>query len=136
MLVKINWNPDRRQLRNFGLTMLIGLGVLGSLLAWKHHSSTPVYACGAIGVAILVISVVSRPVGLLLYRIWMGLGYGMGMVMSPIFLGLVYFVVFTPVGLLMRLVGRDPMQRRKPSGGTYWRKVHHNIESSSYERQF
>jgi O-antigen/teichoic acid export membrane protein len=53
-------------------------------------------------------------------RAWMKLGLLMGRVVSPIALGLLFFVVFTPIGWLFRLAGKDPLRLRKPEGSTYW----------------
>ena len=56
-------------------------------------------------------------------RAWMKLGELLGRVVSPIALGIIFFAVFTPVGLLMRAFGRDAMCRRyEPSQPSYWVK--------------
>ena len=58
-----------------------------------------------------------------LNRAWMRLGELLGRVVSPLVLGLVFFGVFTPVGVVMRLCGRDAMARRfAPDLKTYWLK--------------
>ncbi len=46
------------------------------------------------------------------FRVWMKIGHFLGAINSRILLGLVYAVLFTPFGLLMRLSGKDPMRRR------------------------
>lgn len=56
-----------------------------------------------------------------LNRAWMKLGEVLHHVVSPLALGLIYFAVFTPVGLVMRLAGRDALSRRfEPARPTYW----------------
>ena len=58
-----------------------------------------------------------------LNRAWMALGELLGRVVSPIVLGAIFFVVFTPVALVMRLAGRDAMNRRwAPEAPSYWVK--------------
>jgi hypothetical protein len=58
-----------------------------------------------------------------LNRAWMVLGELLGRVVSPLVLGLIFFGVFTPVGVVMRLCGRDAMARRfEPDLKTYWLK--------------
>jgi hypothetical protein len=53
----------------------------------------------------------------------MKLGELMGRVVSPVVLGVIFFAVFTPVGLLMRVFGRDAMCRRfEPARPSYWVK--------------
>jgi hypothetical protein len=54
-------------------------------------------------------------------RVWMKFGDLLHRVVSPVVLGIIYFVVFTPVGVVMRLSGRDAMNRRFDSGlQSYW----------------
>ena len=56
-----------------------------------------------------------------LNRAWMRFGALLHHVVSPVVLGLIYFGVFTPVGLVMRLAGRDAMARRfEPAKPSYW----------------
>jgi hypothetical protein len=58
-----------------------------------------------------------------LNRAWMRLGELLGRVVSPIVLGAIFFGVFTPVGWVMRLAGRDAMCRRfDPAAASYWVK--------------
>ena len=52
-------------------------------------------------------------------RAWMGLAELISKVTTPIFMGVVYFVVLMPVGLLMRLFGRNPIKHTAVSG-SYW----------------
>jgi hypothetical protein len=54
-----------------------------------------------------------------LKRLWMRIGGLMHVVMSPLFLGLFYFGGLTPIGLALRLFGKDPL-RLKRSGASYW----------------
>jgi hypothetical protein len=56
-----------------------------------------------------------------LNRIWTRLGLFLGMIVSPVVLGLMYFVVVTPIGVLMRCLGKDPLRlRRDPGTKSYW----------------
>lgn len=55
-----------------------------------------------------------------IYRGWMGFAHALSKVTTPIFLGIVYFLVITPIGLLRRLFGKNPL-RHRAQGGSYWR---------------
>jgi len=56
-----------------------------------------------------------------LNRAWMRFGALLNRIVSPVVLGLIYFAVFTPVGVVMRLAGRDAMCRRfEPAKPSYW----------------
>jgi hypothetical protein len=68
------------------------------------------------------------------YRAWMGLAHALSRVTTPIFLGLVYFVVITPIALLARLFGRQPMRHRAKEG-SYWTPMSSGGRSS-LETQF
>lgn len=52
-------------------------------------------------------------------RAWMGLAHLISKVTTPIFLGLVYFIAIMPIGLLMRLFGKNPL-RHQPEEGSLW----------------
>ena len=52
-------------------------------------------------------------------RAWMGLAHGMSKITTPIFMAVIYFLVLTPIGLGMRLLGRNPM-RHEAKQGTFW----------------
>ena len=54
-----------------------------------------------------------------LYRVWMGVAHAISKVTTPIFLGVVYFLVISPIGLAMRLLGRNPIRHRQ-TGGSHW----------------
>ncbi len=136
MLVKIDWTPDRRKLRHFGIFMLVAFVVIGALVAWRLDAPRAPWVCGAIGVVFCIAGVAVPPAGLWLYRAWMGLGWCMGTVLSPVFLAVVYFGVFTPVALALRLTGRDFLALRRGDGASFWRPIHHRTDVRSYERQF
>jgi hypothetical protein len=56
-----------------------------------------------------------------LNRAWMRFGALLNRIVSPVVLGLIFFAVFTPVALVMRLAGRDAMSRRfEPGRRSYW----------------
>ena len=84
--------------RKFGLTVGIAFGVLGGILLWrgKETLSTVLLALGGVLVlAGLVVPTLLGPVE----RAWMGLAHLISKVTTPIFMGIVYFVVMTPIGI-------------------------------------
>ena len=54
------------------------------------------------------------------HRFWMGIAAVLGFINSRILLSLLYYGLFTPVGLVRRLMGRDPMKRRGTPQSSYW----------------
>lgn len=72
-----------------------------------------------------------------LNRAWFRLGELLGRVVSPIVLGILFFVVVTPVGVIGRLFGRDPLRLRKKDAASYWvERTETTPAPESFRRQF
>ena len=102
---------DRSGLRNFGLiTGGIFAGLFGVAFPWLLEKPIPLWPWG-LAAALAAWAVVApsslRPV----YRLWMRFGLLLNRITTPIILGVVFFLIITPAGFLMRLVGKDPMAR-------------------------
>ena len=111
--------PDPSSDRLFGL-VFAGVFVIVAIYNWWYGGALwPLY----LGIALLfVASALLRPNVLSpLNRLWTRFGLLIGMMVSPIVLGLLFILVVTPVGLMMRLTGKDPLRLRRESGvGSYW----------------
>jgi uncharacterized membrane protein len=136
-LVDINWHPSRKELRVFSL-LLIGFGaIVAAVLYRRFESSTPsavalLVTC-FIGLVGLVAPVLVRPV----YVVWMGLAFPIGWTVSHVMMLAVFYLVLTPIGISMRLCGRDPMRRRMDRDAkTYWLPRSARKDLTSYFRQF
>lgn len=70
-----------------------------------------------------------------IHRAWMGLAHAISKVTTPIFMSIVYFVVLTPVGLIRRLVGSNPLSHEEKAGGSFW-FARGDSPKSDLERQF
>ncbi len=107
--------PDRRELRRFGITTGGTLGFLfGLLLPWLLSHPFPIWpwiAVGLLGGLALATPIALRP----LYGIWMRFGHLIATINTRLILGLIFYLIVTPIGLAMRLLGADPM-RRQPAG--------------------
>ncbi|MBI3271635.1 MAG: hypothetical protein HYZ53_21775 [Planctomycetes bacterium] len=150
LLAKPDWRPDARKLREFGLTMLVGLGLLGALFrfgcwpvgglrSWPLGAASPRagLALWLVGLAVGLPALTGGKAGWPGYRAVMGLSYLLGSVIGPVLLAALYYGLFTPMGLVMRLVGRDALRlRREPSADTYWRDLPPPHEPARYLRQF
>jgi hypothetical protein len=105
--------------RNFGLLLGAALMVIGLWPLWRHHDIRW-WAVGlalAFGVTAMAAPGVLSP----LKRIWMKFGWLLGRVVSPVVLGALLYLVVTPVGLLQRLFGRDPLHLKwDRDAKTYW----------------
>ncbi|MFN0085081.1 MAG: SxtJ family membrane protein [Blastocatellia bacterium] len=118
-----NQKPSKssfREEREFGLLVGAVLIGLGSWWTYRNHWRTAATAFLAIG-AVLVLFGLLFPKALALpNRAWMGLAGLMAMVTTPILLGLIFFLVIMPIGVIKRATGWDPLRRRAPSSPSYW----------------
>lgn len=111
---------DENGLRKFGLTTGAIIAVLfGLLLPWLFDHSIPIWPWVIAGVLALV--ALSAPTALRpVYRIWMKIGIALGWINSRIILGILFYVLVLPVGMVMRALGKDPMRRSlDPAAGSY-----------------
>ena len=116
---------DRRGLREFGLLMAAVIGALfGLLLPWL------------LGLAFAVPALVAPPTLKPVYRGWMRFGFFMSRIMTPLILGIVFFCVFTPVALFLKLVGRDAMRRKLDTSAESYRIDSRDSEMGDMERPF
>jgi Saxitoxin biosynthesis operon protein SxtJ len=135
-MIQINKNPSRKELALFGLLCLVFFGLVGlSALHKSHslHSAAVIWIVAAIAIAIyFAIPPLQRPV----YLGWMYAAYPIGWVISHLLLIVAFFGVFTPVGILMRLMSRDPLAKNfDRSASTYWLPHDPGTDPDRYFRQ-
>ncbi len=121
-LVEINWNPERSELRKFGVIALVVLTAVSVVLRFVFKAGIVVPACVfTAGFCIFVTTLVSAKAARIIY---LGLTFAampVGFVISVVLMAVFYYLVLTPVGLVFRLLGRDPLNRRfEPRAPTYW----------------
>jgi hypothetical protein len=121
--------------RRFGFTVGGAFLVLAAVTWWRGHAvSWMVLGSlgGLLSAAALVIPTRLGPVE----RAWMKLAHLISKVTTPIFMGVVYFLVLTPTGLIMRALGRNPLVHGADAG-SYWKARPEGARrSASMERQF
>ena len=96
---------SKSDLRKFGLSVGIVLGLLGGLLWWKGKGSYPYFVTAS---AILIISGLAVPSLLKpLQKIWMAFAVVMGWIMTRVILIVAFFCVITPIGFILSITGKD-----------------------------
>ena len=128
---------DTRELRNYGFVMAVALAAIGALLLWrdKEHYLVFFAVAAAFLLAALAAPVTLKPV----YRAWMTLAGLMGWIMTRVILIIAFVVVLAPIGLLLRLCGKDILDIRfKTAGqGSYWKERDSERPGQrDYEKQF
>src|SRR6185295_20067313 len=123
--------------REFGL--IVG-GVFVLLSAWWLYRGKFVSARNVtlpIGSLLVLLGLVFPRALVLPNRVWMKLAEAMSYVSTRIILAVIYFLVLTPIGVIKRATGWDPLNRRSESAETYWRPYgirQHNPRH--YEKMF
>ena len=113
-LVRIDRNPSRRQLAVFGATWLAVFAAAG-VLAWRREAAVAAWALWAAAVLVPAGGSVAPRLLRLIYVAMAYAAWPIGAAVSVLLLAAVYYLILTPIGLVMRLFGRDPMKRKFPS---------------------
>jgi hypothetical protein len=109
--------------RSFGLLLAVVLLIIAALSYWVHgraQGHAYVY-WGSAGTLLLVLALAMPRVLAPLKRLWLALGRLLHVIASPVILTAVYFLVFIPVGAIIRLFRKDLLSlRHDPSAASYW----------------
>lgn len=141
-LVKLNWKPNKKELRQFGAVFMAGFLLIGLAkyfwpFEWliSRDERLGLWLIG-IGLVVGVIGLSGLRLALPFYWAWLGIAYVLGNVMSRVIIAAIYFLLFTPMRLLGNLLGRDKLQLKKPQKDSYWLDISLPKEIEKYERQF
>ncbi|HJR62794.1 MAG TPA: SxtJ family membrane protein [Gemmatimonadaceae bacterium] len=124
--------------RRFAFTVGTAFLVLGGVVWWRGHERVAtVFAALA---AVLLLAGLILPGQLsLVYRAWMGLALLISKVTTPLFMGIVYFLVITPIALIRRATGGNPLVHAAATGDngrTVWQSRAPDSRRSDLTRQF
>ena len=131
-----NISSTRRDLRQFGLSVGVVLALIGGLLLWRERPAYPYFmgtGAALMGLGLLLPSLL-KP----LQKIWMGFAVIMGWFMTRLILGILFYLILTPMSLLMRLFGKRFLDLRiDPALGSYWhQREDQEAGPERYEKQF
>ena len=135
-VIELKLDPTKRDLNIFGF-MLIGFtALLGGLVWWKFESLLAAKYVWGIGAALSVVFFVVPPLRLPIYKGWMYAAFPIGWTISHVILAITFYLVITPIGVVMRLF-RDPMHRKPdPNMASYWVPRRQTTDIKQYFRQF
>ena len=131
-----NIKSDKKELRKFSLVIGIFLGLLGGLSWWRSTDHYPWLF--VVAMAFLLVGL-GRPMLLKpIHKAWMTLAILMGWVMTRIILSVLFYLIVTPIGLSMRLLGKDLLDLEfSDDADSYWiQRKEIKKDKSDYERQF
>ncbi len=139
---EVNWNPDRRARKKFAVSLILGFPAIATVFslitflskhAWKPFFLWLGIAGCALGIILWLIPQIAKPV----YVVWYFAACCVGIVVGNTLFALIFYLVFTPLGLVLRL-RRNPAITKgfDKSRKTYWRDAEKAVDLKRYYRQF
>ena len=125
--------PSNRRFGTFLLTMLI---VVTSVFLFYGYQHTAAWFCGT---ALLVAVVLIFNANLLspLNKAWMTFGFFLGSIISPIILAVIFFGMFFPISIIIKVLGRDELALKTRRQRSLWkRRSSDTVYADSFRRQF
>ncbi len=107
-----------KQERQFGYLFAAVFTIIAFWPLWPLRAPNP-YWLGGAG-AWLAVALICPRLLAPLYKGWMKFGHALGWINARLILGVVFFALVTPIGLIMRLFGKDPLRMRTKKSASYW----------------
>ena len=121
--------------RKFGFFFTLVFG----LVAFYFYANTLTswfYFMTFVSAVFLLVSILRADMLLPLNKLWMRFGFLLGAIVGPIVLGVIFFGIFTPIALLMRLFRRDELRLKLNNKISHWKWRSSPIQSDSFKYQF
>lgn len=126
-----------RREREFGLLVGGVFALLGSWWIYRGKFANAAHVTLPLGALLIVFGLFWPRALLLPNKAWMLLAEGLSFVTTRIILGLVFFMVMTPIGVVKRLSGWDPLNRRAGKSDTYWKPYSERQRNTKhYEKMY
>ena len=131
-----NIKSEKSDLRNFGIIVGIILLIISGFLFWKEKESFQIFL--AIGITLFLTAIAIPGVLKPVYYIWMIFAIILGWFMTRLILSLLFYVVFTSIGLTLRFFGKQFLELRwDKSKESYWNfRINEHLKKENYEKQF
>ena len=118
--------------RNFGLVFFIVFMVIA---LWPLLNQSEIrYWSLFISLVFLLLGIMNSKLLTPLNKIWFKFGLLLGGIISPIIMGIVYFLIVTPTGFIMRVIGKDVLNLKKNAKNSYW--LEKNNKNNNMKNQF
>ena len=123
--------------REFGLIVGSVFVALGSWWIYRSKFVNGAHVLLALGAVLIVFGLIWPRALVLPNKAWMLLAEGLSFVMTRVILGLVFYLVVTPIGIAKRLRGWDPLDRRSGSRESYWKPYpERQLNPRHYEKMY
>jgi len=131
-----NIKSEKKDLRNFGITFGVVAGLLAGALWWKEKDTYSIFAILSLAFFLLsfALPIFLKP----LQKAWMTLAVVLGFFMTKVILAILFYLVFTAIGLGSRIFGKQFLDLKiDQSGKSYWiQREPETFDRKKYERQF
>ena len=123
--MKPNFKDEPKEWRKSALLAAFGLALISSLLRWRHVLADEKWLAILIVLAVLAIAALLQPRWFRGYHLFsMRLGFASSRILGRVLLTLFFIFIVTPMGWVLRLAGKDPLQLKRPvDAETYWQKA-------------
>ena len=118
--------------RSFGIVFFIVFFLIGTY-PLLNNDDIRIWSL-IISIVFLILGLLNSKILLPLNKIWFKFGILLGKIISPLIMGLIFFVVVTPIGLLMRLLNKDLLNLKFNKSKSYW--IEKNEPKSKMKNQF
>jgi ABC-type uncharacterized transport system permease subunit len=136
-MITIDYKPGGREVRSFTRIWLpLFVAALGGMFWWRTGSSTPAIWVWGIGALVNLTALASAHVARLVFVGLIVVTYPIGLAVSYVVLGAMFFLVFTPLGWVMRMAGRDPLALAARNRRSHWLRYEQDDRPERAFRQF
>ena len=145
-MIELNLRPDAKTLRQFGFIAILGFGFVATIahyevliFAFGLGAAKPWVVNAFAGLAAYsgIVSLIYPKANAPVYVGLAVLSYPIGFVLSYVIMGTLFFGIITPTGMVMRLIGRDPLDRKfDPEAESYWHDCAPPRPKEDYFKQF
>jgi len=131
-----NIKSEKSDFRKFGITIGVILLIIAGFLFWKEKESFQILLTFGVIFFFLGIAIpfILKPI----YWVWMIFATILGWIMTRVILSLLFYIIFTPIGLILRFFGKQFLELRwDKSKESYWNfRTNEHLKKENYEKQF
>jgi hypothetical protein len=136
-LINKNREPSSGELQIFGLSLTVFGLLMGGLVVHWTSSWTIALVIWSVALLLCTFYYAVSAAQHMIYHTWMAVVYPIGWLISHALIAMVFYLVITPIGLVIQLCGRDPLQRKLDrSAKTYWTPHNTRVATKRYFQQF
>jgi hypothetical protein len=123
--MKLNFKEDPKEWRKSALMTALGLAILSTVLRWRHVLPANFWYAVLAALGIVVVCALLQPRWFRgYYRFSLRLGFYLSQFIGRGVLAVFFIFIVTPLGLVLRLAGKDPLQLKRPRDATtYWHQT-------------